>query len=206
MTITDKQRKFLWIAGGVLAVIYLGPSLINHVRKAFMETRASATSAKPSPAHPSQPPAVFSPLPVTPAVDADVARLAGTFNGHSVFADRGLCQLAVQIKPNAEMPGTFTGYSTMSCFPYTSVSGHTQSRMDRGDGVANSLTPTSTIMTGTPANGGIAFKVDKAIGTPIWGCPIASMQVTPFAGGQIAVEWTESGSCKGNKQLILTRK
>jgi len=202
MQITDKQRKFLWIAAGILAVVYLGPSLVNAVRMSIARAMAPAYAPKPSPAH-------LAPQTVTvnansrpsTGIDPKLLKLIGNYTGGAVLADRGFCRLSVQIKPNADLPGEFTGYSTMSCGPNFLARGRAA-----GQAATNlaALTPISTSMTGTPAGSAIAFTVDKNFGIPIDGCPISSMTVTPFAGSQIAAEW-KAGSCHGG-QLILNRK
>jgi hypothetical protein len=204
MQITDKQRKYLWVAGGILAVVYLGPSLINHIRMAFADTQASASSAKPSPVHIAPQTITVTAKSPLAGVDPQLQKLVGNWTGGAVLPDRGLCNLSVQIKPNSDTAGLFTGYSTMRCGPFIALTGHAVSAENRARAVANSLAPTSTIMTGTPAAGAIEFHVDKAIGVPVDGCPISSMTITPFAGNEVATEW-KAGTCHGGN-LILNRK
>jgi hypothetical protein len=68
--------------------------------------------------------------------------------------------------------------------------------------ITKSMTPTSSIMSGSVANGEIVFHVDQAIGTPRDGCVVTEFAVAPFAD-QVAAIW-KAGNCAGG-QMVLNR-
>jgi hypothetical protein len=83
MTLTDKQKKLLWIATGLLVVIHFAPGIWNNLRHAWASRDQASHTAKPSPAHPA--PAVpppTAPLAV-PSPDAQFAKLIRPTTGPS---------------------------------------------------------------------------------------------------------------------------
>ena len=197
MQLTDKQRKFAWIGGGLVAIYFAAPWIINTVRN--VSTPTQAATAKPSPARiapPAPKPVVLNP---DEAANAQAAKMRGDWLGSGVL-DGGPCRLAIQVRQDALKPGGYTAYSTTSCNPTYMTMG--QDRKQAMETLLKGSTPTSVIMSGEPQKGELVFKVDKAIGTPLDGCQWTGLTVSPF-GGQIAAVW-QATPCKGG-QMVLHR-
>jgi hypothetical protein len=121
MKLTDKQRKALWIAAGVLTVVHFVPNVVNAVRQQSAAYRFA--HAKPSPAvlapdrastRPAPPVPVASPAPAAPSVPPEVAelsKLVGIWGASVPRPNLGMCDIRLELKPGEEKPG-FIGYST----------------------------------------------------------------------------------------------
>ncbi|HUN56497.1 MAG TPA: hypothetical protein VMU41_00140 [Candidatus Binataceae bacterium] len=216
MTLTDKQRKYAWIAAVVL-VLYFAPAVLRQV---MMSMHRTPSIAKPRAARPiSSTPLI--PKTVSPSSaglqgaaadgpDADPVAAAffrghlGTYMGAGMIPNRGICRLVLELKLDPEKPGFYTGYSTMSCGP-SGPFVKRQPGMNQGAAeILNEMTPTSAILSGHVVQRSIPFEVQQAIGKSPDGCGITSYKATPFGTSAIAVEWTE-GSCYSG-QMILARK
>lgn len=215
MTLTDKQRRYAWIAAVVL-MLYFAPAVLRWVTSMHRTAAIPKPSAaRPINANPSSPRAGSSgsaglPLSAVDGPDADPVAAAffrghlGTYMGAGLIPNRGVCRLALELKLDPEKPGYYTGYSTMSCGP-SGPFVKRQPGMSQGAAeVLNEMTPTSAILSGHVVQRSIPFEVQQAIGKSPDGCGITSYKATPFGTNAIAVEWTE-GSCYSG-QMILPRK
>jgi hypothetical protein len=208
MQITSNQRKLIWIVAAILGLCYFAPSLIQRVQYAVAAEQPEGI--KPSPAHiATTPPAPTVPPPSTDAAALQASATAAQFDKladdwlGSALLPGGLCRLGLQIRKAPDKPENYKGFSTISCNTALKVTDHPATPENRAKMAIASMTPTSTIMTGTIKNGQIVFAVDQAIGTPPDGCgPITSFTVSPFAD-QIAAVW-QQGDCK-SEQMVLNR-
>jgi hypothetical protein len=198
------NRKFLWVAGIVLAALYFAPSALQSYRQAaFYRQQMEAVNARMQAQRIGAPYGGTSPATVQ-AVAANagtippVNTLVGVWQGQQAQANRQLCQLALELRESP--PAVFTGYSKLTCWPIVQPQGR-----DRINGsyVMRSLSPTSAVMTGSLKNGAVVFHVDKTIGASVEGCTITGFTATPFGVDQVAAEW-QDGFC-GTGQVVLRR-
>ena len=123
-----------------------------------------------------------------------VAYLAGVWEGSGASSrEQGMCSEKLEIRARPE--NQFSGYVTLTCIPLAPW------RMGNAVSVLLQRSPHSSILTGVPANRGIAFSVDKNIGAGE--CPITTLTALPFGAAQLAVEW-KSSKCSGG-QMVLNR-
>lgn len=201
MPLTEKQRKYAWIGAAALAVIYLGPSVIQSARQAVIANHGVVLNNRPAPVRVAPQP----PITVTPAppIDRSAMRLLGNWQGGTDLPDRGHCTMSMQIKRDPNRSGVFDGYQTIACMPSLALLGTRQSTQARALDAINARTPTSVIMSGPIANGAIDFNIDRLIGVPVNGCKITALSVTPFSDGAVAVEWKNVPCPDG--EMILRR-
>jgi hypothetical protein len=201
MQVTDKQRKLIWAAAGILALSYLAPHVIHMMRQA--KAAPEPVTAKPSPVH-------IAPVPTPPpdpvalqaqAEAAEFNKLMGDWSGAATLP-QGMCRLALQLRPVADKPAHYAGYSTMTCNPTLVLLSEHVPKQQRDIDLAKAMTPTSAIMSGAVENNAIVFHIDTNIGMPISGCAITGFTVSPFAD-QVAAQW-QSGTCQGG-QMVLNR-
>jgi hypothetical protein len=201
MQLTDKQRKYAWIGAAVLGLIYFGPTLLNGVRHLASSGNASTAQAKPSAARVALPSPVNTTPIAPPVVDPLATRLLGTWQALGDLPARGFCTLSLQVKRDPVQPGTYQGYSTISCLPSLAIVGARPTAANRALDAANDRTPTSTIMSGPLQDGSIQFHIDRLIGIPVNGCKITGFSLTPFSDGAVAAQWQNAPCPEGN--LIL---
>lgn len=208
MTLTDKQRKSLWIAAAVLAVIHFAPTILRQALPA-----RPVAALKPSPLRPSPAPGRASPTPegsvpdanaaaVTPA-DAQFSKLLGIWTGSSIRPNLGICRLRLELRMSQDKPGAYAAYSTMACGPAPPIVATTQAQRSLVAGMVNEMRPVSAVATGSVVNGALEFQVGRNIGAAPDGCKPTAFTVSPFGASQIAAEW-EEGSCQGG-QMIMQR-
>jgi len=208
MPLTKQQKKFAWIAAGIFAVIYVAPRVLLTVRQAIGVGRHNAAYAahgKPSAAHPvnAAPNSTTGPQAIASS-DAAFSRLMGSWLGQGLLAARGFCRLALELKRGDGLPGSYKGYSTISCGPSLPFNGKKPTAENRAASLINQMTPTSTILSGSVVNGAIEFDVDQDLGgNPDAPCPVTHFTVHPFGDNNIAVAW-KAGTCAGGT-MVLTR-
>jgi hypothetical protein len=112
MQLTEKQKKYLWIAAGVLAVIHFGPGILMRARNTFAHP---AVLAKPSAARPALQQA---PPPAPPAPEiAAATRYGGVWMGDTILPDMNRCSLKLEIRLSDDVPKKLKGYVSKSCVP-----------------------------------------------------------------------------------------
>jgi hypothetical protein len=196
-----KQKKFLLVAGIVLAVVYFAPSLINSARRAaYMRQIEAARIAK------AQAPAKSSPLPAStvPAIPTQFESLLGVWQGAGPQGQVG-CNLRLELRRNFTDPSHFTGFPVLACTPF--VSPFNRNPAQAQTALTAAFTPMTAVLTGTVQNGTIQFTVDKVIGKTPNGCAMTSFTVTPYGNDVIAAEW-QDGLCQSGDehgQLLLKR-
>jgi hypothetical protein len=200
--LTEKQKKYLWIAAGVLAAVHFAPGILMRARSAFAHP---AVLQKPSPVRPALQQAP--PAPPDPAVVA-FARYGGVWMGDTITPDMNRCSLKLEIRLSDELPKELKGYASKSCVPL-------QGLVHRGpvtNGIVRNMidesAPASVIMTGTPQESGITFTTDQAIGTEINDCSLSTLSITDFGQGQVAAQWQETkqeSPCPPGKMMLRKR-
>jgi hypothetical protein len=202
MEMTEKRKKQLWIAGGIIAALYFGPSIFRPIQYAIARQRYEAMQQqKPSPIHPMLPQqAIQSAMP-----DASLAQFSGKYMGDALLKTRQ-CRAGLELKANPLTPGQFDGYITMECFPSTMATKGAGPFIasDPIKAAALMSSPASAVLTGTVVNGSLKMKATKTVESLADGCPIAGISLVPFGTNQLAMDFSETG-CEGG-QLIVARQ
>ena len=200
-----KQKKFLVVAGIVLAIVYFAPSYINYQRRlAFVRAQIAARQAKPS-AGQSASPLPASGIPTAAAeaaanpyaaanVPAQLDAMLGVWQGMAALPNRGMCTLKLEMRRSLE-PGQVSGFPLLVCMPVT--------RSGNPNQLFAQMTPAAAVLTGTAQDGGLDFHVDRIISKGASNCELTSLTVTPFGSDQLAAEWKET-ACDGG-QILLSR-
>jgi hypothetical protein len=205
MTTENKNRKLWWLVGAGLVLFYFAPSAVQSFREAgayrqqmqLAKARAEANRATGTPGAPGY---VAPSASSTPVVPPAASRLAGVWAGQQGENGMEFCRVQLEVRDKA--PGEVNGYLKVLCYP----TGHyyqTHPKINPNDAFMKAMTPISAIMSGGVRDGGVAFHVDKSIGTSLDGCAITSFSVTPFGTDEVAAEW-QKGTCPGG-QMTLSR-
>jgi len=184
VTITQNQRKWMWISAIAVAVYYT-PAVVNMAMQSANQRQVAQTPVTPAPSK-------KAPNAPAPALHY----LLGQYQGREILPTRGACVLRFELRDNRDAPGKYSGYYTLTCTPL--------SRLDRRrwmpDMAASMMLgpkPTSPILTGTADGGAIHFQVDDTVSG---GCAPTEITVKPFGATQIAVQWHDS--CRGGSMLL----
>jgi hypothetical protein len=201
--LTADHRKILFfLLATVGAIAFLLMPSLSH----FGRSTPPAIQ-KPSPAHvqPVQPalPAAQPAAPVAPVITAPIGR----FKGSGPVADRGICTLALEIKPSTQA-GQFSGYSTFACAPLTAAqraNGGPGLTLDSRNNAALALMlgrirPTSSILSGTEDGNTLKLHVDDSAEAPA-SCAMTDMTIKDFGGNAVLVKWNEQGCAGGSMTL-----
>jgi hypothetical protein len=202
-----KNRKWWWLIGAGLVLWYFAPGAVQSFRQAgayqqqmqLARARAEANRAAGIPAAPGYAPSGSAPMPV--ATPAAPSRLAGVWAGQQGENGSEFCRVQLEVRDKG--PGEVNGYLKLLCYP-TGRYYQTHPKIDASDAFMKAMTPVSAILSGGVRDGGVAFHVDKAIGTSVDGCAITSFSVTPFGTDDVAAEW-QKGTCPGG-QMTLSRQ
>ena len=149
------------------------------------------------------------PVYAAPPVPSALAGLAGMYFGRLALAHRGSCTFRLEVKHEAGQE-TFTGYSTLACFPspqqLTARYGGDKARV--AEALERARNPTSVILTGKAEGNALRLNAVQNVGVRETqdGCDIVSLSLSAFGGTQAAVEWREAqqGICQGG-QMVLTK-
>ncbi len=193
-----KQKKFLWIAGIALAVVYFAPAFINSARQAaYIRQMEAARMAKAQTVQKSSPlPASLTPAP--PGAPASLDNLLGVWQGAAPLPGRGMCNLKLELRRSLEL-GTFSGFPVLLCMPATQL----VFRPTNPNALMAQMNPETAILTGTAKDGAMDFHVDRIISKGGSDCELTAFTVTPFGSDQIAAQWKEA-TCSGG-QILLKR-
>ena len=177
-SLTPQQRKWMWIAAGLLGFWYIGRPMIFYAiqiitypaqvarMSAIREQQAKAAAATPA------------------TLGIPVNRLFGIWEGKTTIDNRGPCGLRFELRQG--QGGKLAGFSTLGCV--------------KGPGSVDSET---AILSGAAEKGSFQFRVDKVVGPDANGCAPSSFTLTPFGSTQMAAEWKEP-TCSGG-HVLLTR-
>jgi hypothetical protein len=203
--LTEQQKKYLWIAAGVLAVIHFAPDILMRARSAFSPP---PVIQKPSPVRPALQQA---PPPAPPAPEIVAAtRYGGVWTGDAITPppDMDRCSMKLEIRLSDDLPKKLKGYVSKSCVPLQGLAHRGPISNGAVQNMIDQSAPASVIMTGTPAETGISFTTDQAIGTEMNGCSLSALSITEFGQGQVAASWQETkqeGTCKPGKMMLRKR-
>lgn len=200
MNTNSSNRRWIWIVGIAVAVLYFGPQAMQSFRQAALYRQS--LNSQPQNAHSvaaftgqAQPVGAAATAPAS--VKTPVNTLLGTWQGQQAQADRELCQLGLEIREGS--PGMLSGYAKVTCWPLVpDVPGRS-----RITNVVRSLSPASAVLTGQMKDGAVAFQIDKTIGASVEGCVLTAFSVTAFGNDQIAAEWQRDHCGKG--QMVARR-
>jgi len=202
--LTDKQKKAGIIIVLILALVHFLPGIIHGALQAFSPRQQSVAPAKPgvTPFTPIPPVSQVSDALHPPALPPEAqARFLGIWEGQSYAADNTTCRVHLEIRLSPDKPGYVSGYESRACFNIPQFA----NSAPKG-GLQQALreyTPVATVMTGSLAEGDLAFRVDKTIGTSPFQCPLTSYAVSPFGLQGIVAQWRTSCSLDG--QMVLGR-
>jgi hypothetical protein len=202
MNTDSRNRRGIWVAIVIVAVLYFGPQAMESFRQgtvyrqqmqAMNSRTQNAPISPPNVAAPATPVGVPAAAPVTrPAPNA----LIGSWQGQRLQENRKLCRLVLEIREAS--PGVFAGYTTLTCFAWA-IPG----RPTPPSNMVRALSPASAVLSGSLKDGSVAFHIDRIIGTMPEGCPLTAFTVSPFGNDQIAAQW-ENGEC-GKGQIVAQR-
>jgi hypothetical protein len=194
MTLTDKQKKGLMIAGLVLVLIHFAPRFLNM----FNPLAGHAAAAKPSPVRYAPAPAPLPPPPPPSPEAIALARYAGVWGGDGMI-DQNRCTVRLEIRLNDDLPKKLKGYEQKSCVPLQPFAGGKLTRGSIADAMRDTAT-VSAVMTGKTQEGGMNFSVDQVIGYPDK-CPLTAFSITDFGSGLVMAQWQE-GTCPAGKMVL----
>lgn len=195
--LTDQQKKYLWIAAGVLICIhFLLPRFLNLIHP----NAGHAAIARPSPAHYAQAPAP--PPPLAPEIAA-ANKYGGVWDGDTLQPDGDRCAVHLEIRLNDESPKKLKGYSTVRCMPLQTLARGPVSRGQANEMVRDYAQPASATMTASPRASGLIFTIDPSALPASNGCAITGFSLMDFGQGQVMAQWQE-GTCQPGR--ILLRK
>jgi hypothetical protein len=205
MQLTDKHRKYLWIAAAVIAAVHFLPGYIMQ----FIPHR-SPEFAKPSPVRidPSAPGRASLPpqgalsgtLSMVPA-DAQFANLMGVWNGSAVRPNNTFCRMRLELRRSPDKPGFYAAYSTTTCGPALPIHATTSAERQVAGIALKQMSPVSASFTGTAVNGALQFDVADNIGSAPDGCMPTALKVTPFGLSQVLAAW-KAGTCPDQQMLL----
>src|SRR5579863_9565007 len=107
--LTEKQKKYIWIAAGVLVALHF---FLPRILSFFHSQPQHAAQAKPSPMRIAPP----LPLPPSPEVVAAI-KYGGVWLGETITPDENKCSLKLEIRLDDELPKKLKGYASKSCVP-----------------------------------------------------------------------------------------
>jgi hypothetical protein len=211
MNLTDKQKKFLWLAVAVVAISYLFPSILGSMWMLVyrwrtppppMVPRTGVSMSQPNGSLARGPSIAGSPNSqpasgeLTDAA-APFRRLQGVWQGAGIASGDNVCSIRFELQENQSSKGRFWGYSTLTC---TSLS-PTKSLRNIPLGFPGNVNTASAILSGAPENNSLHLIAEKTIGKDSNGCAVTALTVMPFGTNQIAVDW-QRAECSGGQAVL----
>jgi hypothetical protein len=202
MDTQSNNRKWMWVAIIIVAVLYFTPQVMQSFREAAfyrqqaLNAQAQSNRALPSGAV-SPAPTIVPGNPVPPTARPAPSQMVGTFQGQQMQAGHQVCNLVLEMREGA--PGVLGGYAKLTCYPVAipGQSGY------KAQNIARYLSPSAAVLSGHVENGVVAFRIDKTIGATPEGCVLSAFTVSSFGNDQVAAQW-EIGAC-GKGQIIAQR-
>lgn len=202
MNTDSNDRKWMWAAIIVVAVLYFTPQVMQSFRQAaFYRQQAQNPQVQNGRALPTNAVAPARSMvpgnPVAPVARPMPSLLVGTWQGQQMQAGRKLCTLTLEMREST--PDVMGGYAKLTCYPLP-VAGQAHYPAQN---IARYLSPTAAVLSGRIENGAVAFRIDKTIGTTPEGCALSEFNVSSFGNDQVAAQW-EIGAC-GKGEVIAQR-
>ncbi len=192
--LSDKQKKAGWIIAAVLLMIHFAPTFLGIVRQQF-------SPRAPVRAFPVRSPTTPHPAPVDAPAPPVTTQFLGVWTGSALTPTLETCQVRLEMRPDQDKPGFFSGFETRSCVPTGLLVG---GRVEKDvASLIRDASPVSATMTGSVINGDMVFQVEKTVGAQTGPCQLTGYSASPFGTGQLMAQWQE-GSCPGG-HMLLTR-
>ena len=191
-----KNRHFLWIAAGVILVIYNAPSCRTVIPYPHYHqpTPASSVTAAPAPAAPAVPAANLSAPEPAPAASANPQTVANSLTGKwwaaSLVMNRGNCVIGLELS-NALNPTELSADVSLACINPATMKANPRNYF-------NNFVNTSATLTAPLADGTMQFHIDKNLGGP---CPFSAFSLTPFGANKLAAQWEDA--CGGGQMVLI---
>jgi hypothetical protein len=201
MQLTDKQKKLAWIVGGILLFVHFAPGIWTNLRQEWAARTAPARPTRPSPVH-YAPPVPPPPTVAAPSPDAQFTKLIGIWTGTAVLSSNDFCQVRLELQASTDLPGHYTGYSSMSCGPLIALASNIGNKNHLPPKVRQEMAPVSTVLSGTVKDGAIRMTLLQTITTNPDGCQPTTYTLTPFAE-RLGAKF-DRGTCQGG-QLVMQR-
>lgn len=151
-SLTDKQKKYLWIAAGVLVFIHFLPRFVNM----FHHSAANQTMVRQQPVHAAPPaPAIPSPEEIA------ATKYGGVWQGEAIMPDTNRCSARLEVRLSDDKK--LKGYLSKNCIPLQALVKTPATRGALNEMLEKHATPDSAVMTGTPQPAGIDFAVNQTI-------------------------------------------
>jgi hypothetical protein len=193
MQLTEKHRKYLWIAAAVIAAVHFLHGSIGP----FTPHQQPTPIAKPSPIRVDQ----AAMRPVTPVAPADpLANLIGVWSGNAVRPNNTYCRMRLELR--SEKPGAYAAYTTTACGPAIPIHATTSSQRQVAAIALKQMTPVSVAFRGRAVDGVLQFDQAQTLSPSADSCMPVSLTVTPFGTNAISAQWRESGVCQGGQMLL----
>jgi hypothetical protein len=221
MTITDQQRKFVWIAAAILAAAYFAPSIITTVwqvtdaqqpRRPSPLRQSPPLSPSPNAAptfpqvtpYPAAAPAANVAAPASPDEETALsapATLTGKWAG-SVQTDTTICQMNLEVINPADAPG-IKGYGSLRCVDLEALAkAQAHRNFTSVLQLVQQSPPTALMLSGKlRRDGAVRFHVDSIIGPApqAKACTISGIKISQFGTG-VAIQWEDG--CKGAGAIL----
>jgi hypothetical protein len=224
MNLTDKQKKMLWIAAGLLVAFHYAPGILTRVRQqgpAYRAAQAKTSPVQTAPGRASLTPApepAAPPAPLASPEEAMQTQIAEAVGPSSIWGgmvprpNLGPCQLKVELAAGADK-GSYTGDSTLSCANLKPFRPGQRSNPADINNAQLDAVPVNAIFSGVVKDGAIELVQSKALNFTREGCNITKIVLTPFAGHLDATweegpeNWKEAGAVNhcASEHVTLSR-
>lgn len=192
-----KQKKTLFVCLAIVIGSFVIRSMVNSTMQMIAYQRIMRERAKRKPPPPPPPPPPGGGTELKNASTATISPAwAGVWQNHGIL-QKGVCDLRVELGPAGQ--DEFNANARFSCIdsrPPDPKSPKQYNGLRAPDADA-------ALLHGKVEDGSIRFKVVKAFGSDIYGCPMTSFTLTPFGVWMLMAEW-QDGDC-GKGELLLGR-
>jgi hypothetical protein len=120
----------------------------------------------------------------------------GKWHGATI-TDTGVTDLIFEMRENLDAKGQFSGFATFAGIPFKPF-GNAKPGANLLATVMKRV-PHSAILSGTPANGQVLFRLDTAIASQE--CSPESITIRPFGNIQLFAQWRNKG-CPGGEMVM----
>jgi hypothetical protein len=202
---TTKQRKALWIGAALIAAYYFArPTVVSLMQSALSQQQRPKPTPFPPQARPDAPVTAVQGSADAPAISqADAMRFSGVWNGRTAIAERGICNVHIEV--HGLDAGKLPAFLNVLCSPAFGLMSR-QEATNSAATITNAMNPEAAVLSGTTIeNGSLRFKVDKLVGEDSHGCAPDDFSLTPFGNGLLAAEWHEP-TCKGGRVIMQRQK
>jgi excisionase family DNA binding protein len=195
-----KNRKFMWLVGGIVLALYFAPGFLQSIHKQMGRHQGPVdwTTQTDAPKTPLMAPGISARDTAIhfPSADDPFAKMVGIWGTNVILPVHGLCNIRLELRQDQDNRGQYLGNSTMHCTTFALPSARKVNPMI---GYLNA-TPVSAILAGSVVSGSLHLRVSKTIGEH---CAPTEFILTPFGASQLAIEWKDP-AC-GNGEAMLSK-